>query len=311
MAASEVQERRIKLLGYIKISGEIEVKTGLHIGGTSDSIDKGGIDSPVIKNPVTNEPFIPGSSLRGRMRSWLEKKNGAKLASMTPVIWMEIYPEKNYEVDNKYQSTKDAKGSEVCRVFGDSSCKDAVPSVLIVRDAIYTPATRENRKYIQDNLPVTEAKLEIVVDRITAHALPRTIERVPAGVCFDFELIYKVQTYDNGKFKDKSDDPDIKSTSALLKDINNILDSLDAIEEFEGLGGNTSRGYGKVLFNIKAFSIKRYGDEQTKQSGLSEALSPDTPLIKEHILNKIKESFALRTETVQPFTGREVTVSEK
>ena len=55
--------RQIKLLGHVTISGEIEALSGLHIGGIADSIDKGGIDHPVIKNPVTNEPYIPGSSL--------------------------------------------------------------------------------------------------------------------------------------------------------------------------------------------------------------------------------------------------------
>ncbi len=85
------EPKYIKLLGYVKITGGIEALTGLHIGGTADSIDKGGIDNPVIKNPVTNEPYIPGSSLRGRIRALLEKKTGAVLSEMTKDVWLEFY----------------------------------------------------------------------------------------------------------------------------------------------------------------------------------------------------------------------------
>lgn len=285
------KDRRIKLLGYITISGEIEAKTGLHIGGTTDSIDKGGIDSPVIKNPVTNEPYIPGSSLRGRMRSWLEKKTAKRLYEMTDTIWMEIYKESVH----KEKSTILAKSSKVCRVFGDSSCKEAVPSVLVVRDALYNEATRRNGKYIQNDLPVTEAKLEIAVDRITGHALPRTIERVPVGAVFTFDLIYKVQTYENGKFLNESTDPEFKSVSDLCEDIGNILDALEAIEEFEGLGGHTSRGSGRVKFTISNVSIRKYGNEQPKLGALpGTSLSED---LKKRIVSNIKEAFTTKTDS--------------
>lgn len=238
-------ERMIKLLGYIKITGEIEALTGLHIGGTADSIDKGGIDNPVIKNPVTNEPYIPGSSLRGRIRSLIEQRNAllhkAKLSEMASGIWMEVYKDEH-----------EARKSEVCRVFGNSMSERNVPSVLIVRDALYTDDTKE--QYMQGgkrNLPITEAKMEIAVDRITAHALPRTIERVPAGARFNFEIIYKVQTYENGKFELSSTDVNTKTDEKLKTDLKNILWALEQIEVHDGLGGNTSRGYGQVKIHIK------------------------------------------------------------
>lgn len=283
---SSSDQRQIKLLGYIKISGEIEAKTGLHIGGTSDSIDKGGIDSPVIKNPVTNEPYIPGSSLRGRMRSLLEKKTAAKLYPMTSKIWMEVYPEKKYQD----KSTSMAKKSEVCRVFGDSSCKEAVPSVLIVRDALYNDTTRS--KYMQDRLPITEAKIEIAVDRITSHALPRTIERVPAGACFEFEIIYKVQTYDNGEFVTNDIDGDKKSNKALHKDIDNILSALLEIQEYDGLGGNTSRGHGRVQFCFHTLKVERYGGHGNAYGLIlcdaPRVVSASRSLTKEDILDRVR-----------------------
>ena len=247
---AETIDMQIKLLGYVKIKGEIEALTGLHIGGTADSIDKGGIDNPVIKNPVTNVPYIPGSSLRGRMRSLLEKKTAKKLYPMTKDIWMELYKEE-----------KDALGSQVCRVFGNSISKRSVPSVLIVRDALYTKNTLDH--YMQGGkggLPITEAKMEIAVDRITAHPLPRTIERVPAGAKFDFEIIYKVQTYENGKFDATSPDVYTKSDDKLKQDLKNILWALEQIETYDGLGGNTSRGYGQVEICIKELTAIHYKD---------------------------------------------------
>ncbi|MDM8522584.1 type III-A CRISPR-associated RAMP protein Csm3 [Desulfococcaceae bacterium HSG8] len=243
--------KQIKLLGFVKTGGTIEVLTGLHIGGTSDSIDKGGIDSPVIKNPVTNEPYIPGSSLRGRMRSLLEKKTGAKLIKMTNDIWLEMYDKDNYD-DEAY---KFALKSQVCRVFGNSASDPGVPSVLVVRDAMLS---KESKKlYMQSDLPVTEAKIEIVVDRITAHAMPRTIERMPAGAKFDFEIVYKVQTYENGEFAENAaDNPETKCDHKLRQDLENIFCALGIIQEHTGLGGNTSRGHGQVRFNITQFDAK-------------------------------------------------------
>ncbi|HWQ47599.1 MAG TPA: type III-A CRISPR-associated RAMP protein Csm3 [Methanosarcina sp.] len=261
-------EKQIKLIGYIKIIGEIESLTGLHIGGTADSIDKGGIDNPVIKNPVTNEPYIPGSSLRGRMRSLLEKKTAKFLSPMTSnkEIWMEIYKADDEKYNNnKAQSTIDAMNSEVCRVFGNSASYENVPSVLIVRDALYTDETR--KKYMQGGrggLPITEAKMEIAVDRITAHALPRTIERVPAGARFHFEIIYKVQTYENGKLEVTSTDVNTKSDDKIKADLVNVLWALEQIEIHDGLGGNTSRGYGQVKVHLRLLCGEIFGGQLLK-----------------------------------------------
>ena len=75
----------MKQLYTKRLSGKIEVKTGLHIGGSSDTVQIGGIDSSVIKNPLSNEPYIPGSSIKGKMRSlveWKLDKMGKKLDNM-------------------------------------------------------------------------------------------------------------------------------------------------------------------------------------------------------------------------------------
>ncbi len=243
--------KQIRLLGHITITGEIEALSGLHIGGTADSIDKGGIDNPVIKNPVTNEPYIPGSSLRGRLRSLLEKKNGRPLSEMATGIWMEIYS-KNSKSDELDESYSKAKESEVCRMFGNAQSNPGLPSILIVRDAHYTRTTREEGEFMQGGLPVTEAKMEIAVDRITAQALPRTIERVPAGARFDFSIIYKVQTDDVAQFDI------VTGNDALKQDLKHILWALEEIETHDGLGGNTSRGHGQVKFHLRSFVVRDF-----------------------------------------------------
>src|ERR1051326_8119169 len=56
-----------------QISGTIVTESGLHVGGSEDELEIGGIDLPVIKPPETEIPYIPGSSLKGRMRSELER----------------------------------------------------------------------------------------------------------------------------------------------------------------------------------------------------------------------------------------------
>ena len=225
------QNSQVQLLGHVTISGEIEAVTGLHIGGTADAIDKGGIAHPVIKNPVTNEPYIPGSSLRGRMRSLLEKKGGKPLSEMASGIWMEIY-KNDSDVDK-------ARSSEVCRVFGNAHT--GLPSVLLVRDALYTEDTK--LKYIESNLPITEAKIEIAVDRITAHALPRAR--------FTFSMVYRVQRDENR--------PD--AIKNVQKDLENIFSALEEIEIHDGLGGNTARGHGQVKFHLKPLHVVRYKDK--------------------------------------------------
>jgi CRISPR-associated protein Csm3 len=245
------ETKQIRLRGHITIAGEIEAMTGLHIGGTADAIDKGGIDSPVIKNPVTNEPYIPGSSLRGRMRSLLEKRNGKMLFPMTTEIWMEMY-DKGKEVE--------ARASEVCRLFGNS--RTGLPSVLLVRDALFTSGTRDGctrngkfmGKYMDNDLPVTEAKMEIAVDRITAHAVPRTIERIPSGARFGFSIVYRVQ--------EMLDWPD--AVNNISDDLKNILWALEEIQNHDGLGGNTARGHGVVLFHLRSMNVTSYDNPVTE-----------------------------------------------
>ncbi|PWW82845.1 type III-A CRISPR-associated RAMP protein Csm3 [Prosthecochloris marina] len=249
------------LFGHVVIRGAIIAKTGLHIGASADTVEIGGIDTPVIKHPITFEPYIPGSSLKGKMRSLLEKinvcDNGMKYNR--PVV-KGNKPINQHICDDIIQ----ALDCPVCRVFGstgqgnrnDNLSNQNHPARILVRDA-----TLLNKDFlIPDALLITEAKMENVLDRVTSHAVPRTIERVPAGAKFAFEIVYRVEGEKNADKKE------------VQTDVKNILLLLRAVER-EGLGGNTSRGHGQVGFELTEFFYQKVKEsDSTSQFSESKGL---------------------------------------
>lgn len=172
------------------ISGEIEVITGLHIGGTDSYSAIGAVDSPVIRDSVTNNPIIPGSSIKGKMRSLLQKTFGAS-------------PDHNEDDE------------QVLRLFGSSATdkdNNAIPSRLKFNDCFMN---EENVKSLKDaNIRLTEVKTENSIDRKSSKANPRQIERVVRGSIFDFELFYDVLNEDDVE-------EDFKNISTSIKLLEN------------------------------------------------------------------------------------------
>lgn len=207
-----------KLLKKIVCTGKITLKTGLHIGGTNTALNIGGPDSFVVRNPLTNVPYIPGSSLKGKMRSLIELRDGT--------------------IDKKGNVTNDQE-SNAGALFGTSGANDeSHPSRIIVRDAeldISDPHMFDNT-----DLPYTESKTEVTINRITAKANPRTIERVPAGAKFNMNVVINIFDTDNEQQLLKT----FKDAIALLQD--------------DYLGGNGSRGYGQVEFSDMKYDTKTY-----------------------------------------------------
>ncbi|RMH12955.1 MAG: type III-A CRISPR-associated RAMP protein Csm3 [Gammaproteobacteria bacterium] len=199
-----------------KIIGTIEVVTGLRIGGSADTMEISGLDNPIIRNPATGEPFIPGSSLRGKMRSLAE--------------WYHHEVPKDGNVLNADPASKTA------RVFGVSADSHRAngPTRLIVRDAVLTPASREA---YESGIPITEVKSENAINRLTAMPNPRPMERVIPGVTFQWELIYR-----EFQLPTSTDDP------ALFEEV--VLTSL-ALLEMDALGGGGSRGNGKIKLHLQ------------------------------------------------------------
>ena len=256
------------LAGKIRIESTLLVETGLHIGGGGETLDIGGLDKPVIRDPLTQQPYLPGSSIKGKLRSILERLHNK------PVNRKGSRDTYRYESDdvvngyteisaNQFVAFQGARTCPVSRLFGSTGVKcwipssevtDAIesdaktseqtiagvkhtkvigrnaPARLIVRDCHLEPHSAEKLKRVDTGLCMTEWKFENGIDRITSAANPRQVERVPAGAAFKFELVYTIE-----------------NESQVVEDLKNLAIAL-AILEDDALGGHGSRGYGKVKF---------------------------------------------------------------
>ena len=246
----EVLDR--KLLGKIIISGTIETLTGLHIGASKENMEIGGIDAPVVRDPVTREPYIPGSSLKGKLRSLLEKALASELGIAGNTNRRNIGTRNNKIWVHVCDDASNAEKCKICRIFG-STGKDGgknFPARLIVRDSCLDPESVEKLSEIDTGLQYTEWKFENAIDRITSAANPRQLERVPRGAEFRFEIIYSVE-----------------DTSQIEDDLKNLKLAIDLLE-MDSLGGHGSRGYGKVKFHydcIKGIPVEYLKDETKGQ----------------------------------------------
>lgn len=189
----------------IQITGILEVKTGLHIGGSSAFAAIGAVDAPVIKDIRTNLPMIPGSSLKGKMRTLLSREY------------------------NTVVGKPDEDEPRLIRLFGAAKAKgDKVKrSRVLVSDMFLSNEEELRGKGLQS---LTEVKFENTINRVTAVANPRQIERVVRGSLFDLDIMYEAE-----------EETEIEEDIALLAEGLRLL-------QFDYLGGNGSRGYGKVLF---------------------------------------------------------------
>jgi CRISPR-associated protein Csm3 len=229
----------MKLSKISQIEGQLELVSGLHIGSGNTEMHIGGTDNPVIKNPATNEPYIPGSSLKGKMRSLMEWSAGVVGETEgSPLSFKHL---------NKFTGEQRNQGEAILRMFGGAPEGSGIDDKLVERigptrlsfwDCNLDSAWVEEMK--SKNLLLTEIKMENMIDRIKGVAEhPRNTERVPAGARFEFRLSVRVH-----------DDED------LLPDILRGLRLL----ELTGIGGSGSRGYGKLKFNNLTFDSQEITD---------------------------------------------------
>lgn len=201
-----------------RLDFEIELLTGLHIGGSTDTFDIGGADSTVIKNPLTHEPYIPGSSIKGKLRSLLTQKYGkVSLKNKDPEMVLE-------------------KDEIRCLFEPVSTSDDLKVSRCIFRDAYLTDESKEE---LQKNLGLgtfTEIKAENSIDLLKGTAAnPRFIERVPRGAKFSGEIVLQIYEGDDAE--------------RLKEVVNEALKML----ELNYLGGSGTRGYGRVEIHSQDF----------------------------------------------------------
>ncbi len=241
------ENKEIKLYGRIFIQANIKALTGLHIGGSGARMDIGGVDNEIIRNPLNNQPYIPGSSLRGKMRSQTEK--------VLLGVRQNTDIGKNVRIHTcKTKTDFTANGGcPICHIFGLPGEYDhSVPGRLLVRDVALTDTSIEKLNAAKTNLPFAELKTEVAIDRVTSAATPRNMERVPAGSVFGpAEFVFGI--YEKEDFKR----------------LEHVLNALQLVED-DYLGGSGSRGSGKVEFSdIKVFarSGSNYGERASFGDG--------------------------------------------
>lgn len=208
-----------------KITGTLVLKSGLHIGAGDTEMRIGGTDNPVVKDPLSGQPYIPGSSLKGKIRSLLEWRHNLVLAAGgSPFSFKHLA-----------KDTGNEPGRRLISLFGGAPDKDGdklVNEIGPTRLAFWDcPLSADWKTSVADarNLLTTEAKSENSINRIAGVAdNPRFTERVIAGARFDFTLTLKV-----------IDDEDLLPM---------VLQGLRLLE-LDSLGGSGSRGYGKVAFD--------------------------------------------------------------
>lgn len=218
--------------GKIIIELPFKLLTGTHIGNANDGFAIGGIDKVVIRDAVTRLPIVPGSSLKGKLRSIVEALEG--MESRQPLEQGKWYNRGHsnmyrHEADTREEALKHA----VDRTFGTTGKTGADtnhPARLAVSDAQVTPKTAEVLSELEGDFPFTEIKSENFLDRITSAANPRSLERVPAGSVFVSRLTYTVENLDQ-----------------VRDDLRFVLAALEWLED-DYIGGNGSRGYGRVKF---------------------------------------------------------------
>jgi CRISPR-associated protein Csm3 len=232
--------------GKVLIRSELLALTGIRIGAASSGLDIGGVDQPVLRDPVTDQPYIPGSSLKGKLRNLLTKAHGRPLEQLVqrPVeVWL-----------HWCTSETEYRNCMVCPTFGQFPSgprgarfeKFVTPTRLSVRDARLGPelqvvedgqTVRKKWKDVETDLPYSEVKVEVALDVITAASNPRQMERVPPGAIFESELLFTVYRSDDGTI-----DPEMEKQR-----LREVLAAMRMLED-DYLGSSGTRGYGKVKF---------------------------------------------------------------
>jgi CRISPR-associated protein Csm3 len=232
------------LVGKVIVKGELKALTGIRIGAATSALEIGGIDNPVLRDPLTQRPYIPGSSLKGKLRSLLTKAHERRLRRLGRVQlhWCE--------------SPEEYAQCMVCPTFGQfpsgpgggDYSRFVTPTRLCVRDCrlkdhveLDEPGGPRTVSWedleIGTDLPFTEVKTEVALDVVTAASNPRQMERVPPGAIFDTELLYSVYRSDDGTIEPQTE----------KRRLREVITAMRLLED-DYLGSSGTRGYGKVKF---------------------------------------------------------------
>jgi len=223
----------MQLINIKQIKGRIILKSGLHIGAGDTEMHIGGTDTPVVKHPHTQEPYIPGSSIKGKIRSLLEMESGLMVKTDGKPLQV-----KNL---NGLKDVEKEKCEKILKIFGSSGADNEEIARLgptRVSFADCPVSDRWQEKVREERLGFFEVKSENTIDRIRGTAEhPRFIERVPADTEFDFTVSLKILGAEDNELFDY------------------LLFGLKLLE-MDALGGSGSRGYGKIRYEFDDEDIK-------------------------------------------------------
>jgi len=259
--------KTLELSKKIFIKGEITIKTGIHIGGSSLGLSIGGADNVGIRKPITNLPYIPGSSTKGKMRSLLEKtynliEIGPKNQNGKTVWTGELCQDPKEDIVQLFGYSADAKGAEQ---------PTFAPTRLTVRDGRLLNESKLAEAEHTD-MYCTEIKTEVSIDRLTSAANPRNFERVPAGAIFELDMVLDLYNVD---YEDSEKDENVENRANRF--VNLVKQGLSLIED-DYLGGQGTRGYGQVQFGKISVSERtadsyRTGNMEKNNSSFHEIFS--------------------------------------
>lgn len=277
----------IQLQGKIFLEGTIRAVTGLHIGGNSDDLEIGGIDNPIIRNAFNRQPYIPGSSLRGKMRGLLDRYFNKDL---NKPVGRDVHV-------HECETPSDYNACPICQVFGVAPIRklsgETMPTRLIVRDTFLDQDALDELNRADTDTVYAEIKTEVAIDRITSAATPRQQERVLAGTTFGpFQMIQSFYTQDHGSLKAQLTN-ELQLFDTVLKGMELLVDDY--------LGGSGSRGYGQIAFkDLKLIFKSRQCYEQAGCQPISIAPEAQTiqALRQSDYATKVLE--AIRGNAVSP-----------
>jgi CRISPR-associated protein Csm3 len=226
----------MKLEAIKEITGRIILKTGLHVGGGDMEMKIGGLDNPVIKHPHTQEPYIPGSSLKGKVRSLLEMRSGLMAKTDGEPVSVKT-------MDKCSGDGEKVICEKILKLFGSSGADtDSRLGPTRVSFADCPLDDDWKKKALEQHLSYTEVKSENRINRIEGTAKdPRFLERVPAGVEFKFTVTLK----------------QLNPDESILEDF--LMEGLKLLQ-MDALGGNGSRGYGRIEFKFDNEDVQKRFD---------------------------------------------------
>lgn len=261
------------MLEKVFLRGTITALTGLRVGGSEQGLDAAGLENLVVRHALLDEPYVPGSSLRGRMRSLLERLQGLAGAPVGDAIAF---------------GPADDPAHPFVQLFGTITKDGAgIPSRVMVRDALLSVDSRKRLGRLRGVLPMTETKAEAMIDRVTAAASARTLERLPAGAELRFEIALDVRALpeargDAGSAHAKLIEAQRQARSEANgwgrdEDLRWLVTGLDLIQD-DALGGHGSRGHGRVKIRVDAVTHRTRDDylqgrAERPMEGLSEEIT--------------------------------------